>query len=353
VPQEVVRVHHFEDATSVTLPGGSRGAQLRAFDELGAGLGEQWCAYVASFADEWNTVRRGYLERPWHRDRADKDTNRLLFTREMLAKRVKQRLRDGRLRQVATHAFELDGHDPRNVPAWLGTTAYLEQNFGAWTVPGGMAAISQALGARMTTRKVSVLPDTEVLDIVVRGGRAVAVSTTRAEIDADLVVCAVDPRTLPALASYVERTMPAIPPTVCHLGLEGDVPDLAPETVWHGDPTLVVRTGGRAPAGGHAWTLLGRGLLAEDIVVALARKGVDVRSNVVTRVDRSPRHQVELWNGSPLGVLWQGRNTLRQRLGPSTPIEGVYAAGAHASPGSGLPYVGLSAALVAQEIGPA
>ena len=353
VPQEVVRVHHFEDATSVTLPGGSRGAQLRAFDELGAGLGEQWCAYVASFADEWNTVRRGYLERPWHRDRADKDTNRLLFTREMLAKRVKQRLRDGRLRQVATHAFELDGHDPRNVPAWLGTTAYLEQNFGAWTVPGGMAAVSQALGARMKTRKVSVLPDTEALYIVVRGGRAVAVSTTRAELDADLVVCAVDPRKLPALAPYVERTMPAIPPTVCHLGLEGDVPDLAPETVWHGDPTLVVRTGGQAPAGGHAWTLLGRGLLAEDIVVALARKGVDVRSNVVTRVDRSPREQVELWNGSPLGVLWQGRSTLQQRLGPSTPIEGVYAAGAHASPGSGLPYVGLSAALVAQEIGPA
>jgi UDP-galactopyranose mutase len=147
--------------------------------------------------------------------------------------------------------------------------------------------------------------------------------------------------------------MPAIPPTVCHLGLEGDVPDLAPETVWHGDPTLVLRTGGLAPDGGHAWTLLGRGLLAEDIVVALARKGVDVRRQVVSRVDRSPRDQVELWNGSPLGVLWQGRGTLTRRLGPTTPVAGVYAAGAHASPGSGLPFVGLSAALVAQEIGPA
>ena len=186
VPQEVVRVHHFEDATSVTLPGGSRGAQLRAVDELGAGLGEQWCAYVSTFAEEWDTVRRGYLERPWRRDRADKDTNALLFTREMLAKRVKQRLRDGRLRQMATHVLEIDGHDPRNVPAWLGTTAYLEQNFGAWTVPGGMAA--HLAGARRRgwqTRKVSVLPDTEVLDIVVRGGRAVAVATAGAELDAD------------------------------------------------------------------------------------------------------------------------------------------------------------------------
>ena len=115
----------------------------------------------------------------------------------------------------------------------------------------------------------------------------------------------------------------------------------------------MLRTGGRAPDGGQAWTLLGRGLLSEDIVVALARKGVDVRRHVVSRVDRSPREQVEHWNGSPLGVLWQGRSTLTRRLGPATPIAGVYAAGAHATPGSGLPFVGLSAALVAQEIGPA
>jgi len=353
VPQEVVRVHHFEDATSVALPGGSRAAQLRAVDELGPGLGAEWCAYVAAFADEWGTVRRAYLERPWHADLADRETNALLFTRETLAKRMKRRLRDGRLRQLAAHPFEIDGHDPRNVPAWLGTTAYLEQNFGVWTVPGGMAALSRVLADRMTTRKVSVLTETEVLDIVVRRGRAVAVSTTTSELDTDVVVCAVDPRRLPSLAPFVERTMPAIPPTVCHLGLEGDVPDLAPETVWHGDPTLVVRTGGRAPDGGHAWSVLGRGMLSEDIVDALARKGVDVRRRVVSRVDRSPREQVELWGGSPLGVLWQGRSTLKRRLGPGTPIGGVYAAGAHAAPGSGLPYVGLSAALVAQEVGPA
>jgi UDP-galactopyranose mutase len=74
---------------------------------------------------------------------------------------------------------------------------------------------------------------------------------------------------------------------------------------------------------------------------------------VVTRVDRSPRQQVEEWGGSPLGVLWQGRATVRRRLGPRTPVAGVYAAGAHATPGSGLPWVGLSAALVAVEVGPA
>ena len=78
-----------------------------------------------------------------------------------------------------------------------------------------------------------------------------------------------------------------------------------------------------------------------------------MRDNVIVRVDRSPRDLVEDWGGSPMGVLWQGRGTVRRRLGPTTPIPGVYAAGAHATPGAGLPFVGLSAALVAQEIGPA
>ena len=67
----------------------------------------------------------------------------------------------------------------------------------------------------------------------------------------------------------------------------------------------------------------GRGRLAEDLLVALARQRLDVRDHVVTRIDRSPRDLVEAWGGSPLGVR------------------------------AGLPFVGLSAALVAQAVGPA
>ena len=46
-------------------------------------------------------------------------------------------------------------------------------------------------------------------------------------------------------------------------------------------------------------------------------------------------------------------DTVRARLGPDTPIPHLHTAGAHATPGSGLPFVGLSAALVAERIGPA
>ena len=146
--------------------------------------------------------------------------------------------------------------------------------------------------------------------------------------------------------------MPAIPPVVCHVGLEGEVPDLPHEVVLHGDPLLVVRTGGTAPDGRRAWTVLARGRIAED--VARPRSpgtGSTCARQVVARVDRTPRDLVEAWGGSPHGVLWQGPRTARTRLGPRTPIDGVLAAGAHATTGSGLPFVGLSAALVAEVVG--
>ncbi len=353
VPLDVVREHRFEDGSAVAVPFGSRAAQVEAFDQLGPGLGQRWVDHVASYADDWEVLRRDYLESPWDRDALPHALAARLDSREVLHKRLRKTFKDERLRLVAGHPFLAEGHDLRNVPAWLGVTAYVEQRFGAWTVPGGMAALGTALADRLVTRKVTVLTSTEAADLVVREGRVVAVATPGGEIEADVVVCAIDPRRLPLLAPLVQRTMPAIPPVVCHLGLEGEDLDLPHELVLHGDPTLVVRTGGRAPAGSSALTVHGRGRLAEDILRALARHGIDVRDRVVTRIDRSPRDLVERWGGSPMGVLWQGRATVRQRLGPTTPVAGVYAAGAHATPGGGLPFVGLSAALVAQAIGPA
>lgn len=352
-PLDLIREHRFADRSVLRLPSGSRAGQVAALDSLGAGLGAAWSSYVDAHSDTWEVLRRGYLEQAWDPALSPRGLTDLLDSREMLHKRLKRVFKDERLRLVASHPLVIDGHDLRNVPAWLGVTSYLEQTFGAWTVPGGLAAIGAALADRLATREVTVERGTSALDLVLRDGRVVAVRTDGGDLDADAVVCAIDPRRLPALAQHVHRTMPAIPPVVAHVGLEGNVPDLSHEVVLHGDPMLVVRTGGTAPTGGAAWTVLGRGRLAEDVLRALARHGIDIRSQVVTRIDRSPLDLVDAWGGSPLGLLWQGRATVRDRLGPTTPIPGVYAAGAHATPGSGLPFVGLSAALVAEAIGPA
>ena len=359
VPVEPVRQHRFPDDDAdetvvLDFPGGSRGAQIAAVDQaFGAGQGARWAAYVETFADDWEALRRDWLERPFSAEHASKHTRALLSTRMTLHKVLQKTFKDERLRDVAGYPMAMEGHDLRNVPAWMGMWTYVEQRFGSWTVPGGMGSLADALADRLQTRGVTVLLSTPALDLEVSGGRVVGVRTGSGTVDADEVVCAVDPRRLPALAPSVERTMPAIPPVVCHLGVVGPVPDLPSEVVLHGDPMLVLRTNGTAPDGAHAWTILGRGRLAEDIVTALQRKGIRVRDQVEVRVDRSPRELVQAWGGSPYGVLWQGRNTVTRRLGPRTPIEHVFLAGAHATPGAGLPSVGLSAALVAQVIGPA
>lgn len=351
VQLDCLREHWFADGTSLVLSAG-RAPQHDAFDTLGPGLGTQWVDHVAAYADDWDVIRREYAEVPWDPDYVSAELGARLDSRESLHRRLRKRLSDDRLRSVAAHPFVVDGHDPRQVPAWAGLTAYLEQRFGAWSVVGGAGAMLDALIRRLETRRVEVVAG-RALDIVVRAGRAAGVSTAVGELDAEVVVCAIDPRGLPALAEHVRRTTPAVPAPTTYLGLEGEVRDLPHELVVHGDPTLVLRTLGRAPAGHHAWTVHRRGKRDEDPLAALARHGVDVRRQVVTRLDRSPRDLVERWGGTPLGLLWQGRGTARRRLGPRTPIEGVYAAGSHATPGSGLPYVGLSAALVAQVVGPA
>jgi phytoene dehydrogenase-like protein len=354
MPLEVIREHRFVDKSVLRLPGGSRRAQSDAFEELGTGLGQAWDSYVSDFDEVWELLRHHYFEEPWQPDSLPKDVARLFGSRDTLYKHLRRSFRDDRPASVAAHTFVADGHDLRNVPVWAGVVSYLEQLFGAWTLPGGMHGLRDLLVARLETRGVTVLLETEISDLVVREGRAVAVSTTSGgEIEADVVVCAVDPRRLATLAPYVVRSMPALPPVVTHLGLTGDVPDLAHEVVIHGDPMIVIRPGGKTPEGGVAWTLHGRGRLAEDMLLVLARAGIDIRKNVETRIDRSPLELVTSFGGSPYGVLWQGRSTVHQRLGPRTPVAGVYAVGAHATPGSGLAYVGLGAALVATEVGPA
>ncbi len=349
----VIREHRFADATAVRVHGGSRAEQMRAFDGLGAGLGQQWCDFVGAYADDWELIRREYLERPWSPEVAPRELAGRLLSRETLHRRIRRTLGDERLRLVAGFPQEYGGHDLRKVPAWLGTTSYVEQAFGAWTLAGGMSSLAEALTRRLATRRVGVLTQTAATDLVVRQGRVQAVRTTAGEVGADVVVVAIDPRRLPMLASYVARTTAVTPPSTTYVGLVGEVEELAPETVLHGNPTLVLRTGGQAPAGKHAWTLQGRGQVTGDLVALLARHGIDVRDQVETRVDRTPAELVRDWGGSPDGVLWRGRRTIRERLGPRTPVSGVFAAGAHATPGGGLPFVGLSAALVAQAVGPA
>jgi phytoene dehydrogenase-like protein len=354
VPVQPMREHRFTDGTRLSLPSGSRSEQMQAIDEaLGSGAGKQWADYVHAQAEVWDVLRRDYLERPWSATTASKEARDLLRSRLMMHKAVTKSFKDKRLQTLAWHHSVQGGHDPRNVPAWFGIVDYLEQNFGTWTFPGGFGRLAELLTKRLGERGVSVMTGTTAKDLATGPQGPHAVETTSGTVECDKVVVAIDPRRLPALRRHVERSMPAIPPAVCHVGLTQEVPDMPREIVVHDDYVISVRTDGRAPAGKSAWTLVGRGKLSEDLVMALARKRIDLRDLVETRIDLSPRQLVEHWSGSPAGVLWQGRATVTDRLSVETPLPGVYAAGAHTGGGGWVPFVGLTAAVVADAIGPA
>ncbi len=341
--------HLFTDGTAVDLPAGSRAEQLHSLDAaLGQGAGRAWLDWVAPYADTWAALRRDWFEKPYDASLSAPMTTSLLRSRTSLWTSARS-LGDPRLRALALADTLTEGHRPSRTPAWWGVHHYLRQTFDTWTVPaelGGMARVSHSLTQRLSTRRVEVRLNTPVLDVAMSGRSMTGVRTAHGDHPADAVVVGIDPKYLPALARLTRRLPQALPPHIAHLGLEEVPAQLeAPELVVHGDPHLVVRTQGAAVS------VLAYSPHPIDPITALATRGIDLRQRISVRIDVTPSEQSAL--GSPLGVAWNGRSTLKHRIGTRSPIEGVYMVGAHTTPGAGMPYVGLSAALAAQVIGPA
>ena len=159
------------------------------------------------------------------------------------------------------------GRIPAGCPAAVAASHYVERTFGRWSVEGGLPALLAALVGRVAERGIEVRTGTVAARPRVVGGRATGVELVDGSVvEADAVVWSADPRVLAPWLPSVGRTVPAIPAAATHLGLCRDatdragapvrLPDLPVETVWHGDPLLVLRTGGEAPPGHVAWTLL-------------------------------------------------------------------------------------------------
>jgi UDP-galactopyranose mutase len=348
-PVEPFREHRFLDGSRTALRSASRAAQQEAVDNgLGAGLGRLWVDHLQSFSEPWELLRRGVLERP-ATGSTDARTRTLLRSRRSLRRAAGRAFADPRLRRMATFQAVAAGHDPRRVPAWLGLVDYLELKFGVWTAAGGFAGLAPALARRLELRGVTVLTGTPAGDLVPGATGPRAVATERGEIDAEVVVVATDPRALPSLAARIRPPPPVPSPDVTHLGLAGPVPALPAEVVLHGERGVtVVRSGGVAPPGGAAWTVLRWGRHDDDPVAALGGWGLDVATAVRVRLDR-PAGAAD---GTPYGGVWRRRD-LEQRLSTRAGLPGVYVVGAHAALLGAVPFVGLTAAVVADQVGPA
>ncbi|MGW6277912.1 phytoene desaturase family protein [Kribbella sp. NPDC055071] len=349
------RRHMFGDGSVLDLPVGDRGAQQDAWADLAdAKVAAEWTALVDAYGETWQILRKTSLEPPLQ-DKLPLKTVRQLKPWQSIEKVAQSELSDERTRAVLRHFAAQGGSDAKLTPGYVGVWSYLERTFGRWTIDGGFGALADALVQRASERKVTVHTSAEVVAVTTSGGRVTGVRLADgSELPADIVVSDIDPSELYGhlvddsaarkARKKVLSTHQAQAAYVVHLGLQEPVPDLPFETVLHGTPTVVVRTGGQAPAGHQAWSVLVHGYPTDDVLDLLVARGLHIRDRVVSR-QTSP----SWW----AGVAWEGYRTARRRAANVSPVKGLYCVGAGAHPGSGVPATTLGAAIVADAIGKA
>jgi UDP-galactopyranose mutase len=349
------RRHLFGDGSVLDLPVGDRAGQLEAWTNLaGEKTAQRWTDLVDSYGETWQVLRKTSLEPPLM-DRLPWNAIRALKPWQSLNRVADRRLDDDRARAVLRYYATQHGSDPKQTPGYVGVWSYLERTFGRWTVEGGFGAVADALAQRTAERKIDVRTEAEVSAVSTKDGVVTGVRLADGtELPADIVVSDIDPRELYSqlvddkAAEKVKRkvmsTHQAQAAYVVHLGLREPVPELPFETVLHGSPTVVVRTGGVAPAGHQAWSVLVHGYPTDDVLDLLVARGLHIRDKVVSR-QASPS-----WLA---GVAWEGFRTARKRAANVSPVKGLYCVGAGAHPGTGVPATTLGAAIVADVIGKA
>ena len=351
------RRHVFDDGTILDLPMGARIEQVDALTAaFGADVADLWSGYVDRLSPVWDILRRRALEVPFEGRRAIQASEwKTLQVRRSLHRALyrvgRAAGRDQRLTALLLARQRLAGQDPRALRALFGVTEYVERTFGRWRVAGGIRALVAALAQRLDERRVEVCTGSAIEDVVVRDGAVRGIlGVDGVERPADVVVWTA-PRP-PAALRTDKALSPAIPAARTYLGLRGNVPSLPAETFVHGNPLALIRTGGAAPDGAHAWSIEYQPG-SEDVLVGLARRGIDVRHLVVTRLDRSPSDIVGARGASPAGVAWSGWRTAFRRERPRTNLDGLYRMGPDVHPGPGIVNIGLGAAQVATLVGKA
>lgn len=409
LPVDPARRYVFADGTELDLPSGNRADTIAAFDaDLGRGAGAEWEALLVRGREMWDVLRRDVIERPIAgraellRRLSTVRTARTLAPWRTLQSLGRGVLSDPRARRVLdTYALAV-GADPRHAPAALAVLPYLEHAFGVWRVDGGSTRLVSALTERAGLRGAEMRTGCEVVEIVVAGDRVTGVRLADGEqIAADVVVSAIDSRSANGLVHTGGRPWPVTP-----VGREGvsrltvvltstaPVPDLPAETVFLGDCDAGKGLGAVAPTSPGArsslptirvehlqagdtsvWTVSAATVVhgsdgvdqrsvdwrdtarvrdqARGLITSLAGRGLDLRSATAALVDtpalledRTGAPGGAILGPAPHGVLGAfGRAPNRSR------VHGLYAVGASAHPGPGLPFTGLSAVLVSELLG--
>ena len=408
--------YRFADGTELTLPNASRAGTRRAFDAaFGDGAGADWDRLHQRAQAIWLATRTPFLESPLDgsRDllrltRRTRDL-RTIAPWKTLRGLGKHYLHDPRHRMLLDRYATYSGSDPRRAPAALAVVPYVEQTFGAWYVLGGLRRLAEAVHDRAAERGVTVRTSCDVAEVVIERGRAAGVRLQTGErLDADVVIANADAAHLyadlvPASATRpavrrLRKATPSLSGFVLLLALRGRSPDPSHHTVLFprdydaefdavfgrlaapvDDPAVYISAPDdpalRPDDSSEAWVVLvnaprhgdGPGAVdweapglansyADRVLAVMAERGVEVRDRLLWREVRTPA-DLERDTRSPGGAIYgtssNGVRAAFLRPANRSPVPGLFLVGGSAHPGGGLPLVGLSAAIVADLVGPA
>jgi phytoene desaturase len=406
--------YHWSDGTSAVLPGCGTGNIASALgDALGGEAAADWRALMAHAAAVWQLTRRPVLESPLTgmRDllplaRSFRDIKTVAPWRS-LRRLGEDRLHDPRLVTLLDRYATYTGSDPRRAPSALVTVPYVEQNFGAWHIGGGVRHLADALYERCLTRGIDVRFNCGVQRIVTSDSRVSGVITETDDfIPADIVVAnadadavyrnLLDEPTAKKPLTALSRATPSYSGFVMLLAVRGRTQGLRHHNVWFGanynaefdalfateaqpvaDPTIYVCAPDdpamRPDAEHESWFVLinaprhgqGPGAMdwnapgvaetyADHVLALLAERGTDVRNRILWRHLRTPA-DLERETGAPGGAIYgtssNGARAAFLRPANASPVGNLYLVGGSAHPGGGLPLVGMSAEIVANLIG--
>ncbi len=401
--------YRFGDGTWFDAPADERQFE-DAVEAMRPGNALQWRAFYERAGRIWDATRGPFLESPlggpWDLVKQSVRVNdlRTIAPHRTLRSLATSYLDDPRLVAFVDRYATYTGSDPRRAPAALASVVYAERHFGAWYVDGGLRRIADVILDRCLSLGVEVRTGTDVVEVMVREGRAVGVVLATGErIDAATVVANADAsdlyeRLVPPsnerrrAQRALQRCEPSLSGFVVCLGMKGPTAVTAHHTVLFperyddefdaifnpspkpvNDPTIYVSNPADdavRPSGHEAWFVLvnaprhssmgdgrdgvdwrveGRSEAYADLLMQrLAERGIDVRSNVVLREIRSPadlEERTRASGGSIYGTSSNGARAAFLRPANRSPVPGLFLVGGSSHPGGGLPLVLLSAAI--------
>ncbi|MFB1294450.1 phytoene desaturase family protein [Mycobacterium sp. pW049] len=412
-PVEPAFTYVFADGTELTVP--HELARIpAAFDEaLGRGAGSAWQRLHARSRRLWELVGEPVLRRPVSlaalaRMSARPADLRAVAPWQTIDALGRSLLPDPRMRMWLNRYATYSGSDPRRTPSVLAVTSFVEQEFGAWYVDGGLRRIVDAIAARCRELGVVIETGSRVDGILVGDRRVRGVRVGGREVSADVVVCNADAKDLydgllpsgvaAGARRRVRRTPRSMAGFVLLLGLSGRSEGAAHRVYFPADyaaefdaifgrrphpvadPTVYVHSPddpalrpdddhegwfvmvnapshapSLAPDRGVDWDAPGlRERYTRRVLDVLAARGVDVADRIRFVETLTPA-DLQRRTGAPGGAIYgtasHGPRAALRRPANRGAIPGLYLVGGSAHPGGGIPLVLMSAEIVAGLIG--